>query len=53
MPKRTIDELIAAIDAVQILEGTVAKHDQAIEKIVNKLDQIQRRLDDLEKAAKR
>lgn len=52
MPKRTIDDLIAAIDAVRVLEQTVAKHDQAIEKIVDKLDEIQRRLDRLAKVSK-
>jgi uncharacterized coiled-coil protein SlyX len=45
VPKRTIDELLAAIEAVQVLQQTVAKHDQAIEKLIDKLDEILRRLD--------
>ena len=52
MPKSSIDELISAIKAVQVLEEIVAKHDQAIEKIVDKLDIIQRRLDNLPDATK-
>jgi uncharacterized coiled-coil protein SlyX len=50
--KTTIDDLLAAIEAVQILGQTVSKHDQAIEKIVDKLDEMQRRLDSLSEAAR-
>lgn len=46
MAKSSIDELISAIKAVQVLEEIVARHDQAIEKIVDKLDAILRRLDE-------
>jgi len=52
MAKSSIDELISAIKAVQVLEEIVARHDQAIERIVDKLDIIQRRLDDLSDATK-
>ncbi len=52
MPKSSIDELISAIKAVQVLEEIVAKHDQALEKIVDKLETIQRRLDALPDATK-
>ncbi len=47
MPKSSIDELISAIKAVQVLGEIVARHDLAIEKIVDKLDAIERRLDEL------
>jgi len=40
MAKSSIDELISAIKAVQVLEQIVARHDRAIEKIVDKLDTI-------------
>ncbi len=48
MPKRTIDELLAAIDAVEFLREAVRKHDTAIEQIADKLDLIERRLAILE-----
>lgn len=52
MAKSSIDELIAAIKAVQVLQEVVAKHDLAIGRIVDKLDTLQRRLDDLSDAAR-
>ena len=48
MAKKSIDELIEAIEAVQILQEAVTKHDKAIEGILDKLDRMQDRLAALE-----
>ncbi len=44
----TINEVSEAVKAVIVLKDTVAKHDQLIEAIADKLDQIYVRLDRLE-----
>ena len=51
MPKTTIDELLNAIETVRILKETVAKHDRAIERVLDKLDLIERRLAAIEPGA--
>jgi hypothetical protein len=48
--KTTFDQVLAALDAVKILQETVIKHDQAIGKIIDKLEQIEKRLDGMAQA---
>lgn len=50
MAKRSIDELLAALEAIDILNGTVAKHDDMLTRIVAKLRQLEERVAALEKA---
>ncbi len=47
MAKTTIDELLATIELVRILQQTIGKHDRAIAQIIDKLEQVERRLDKL------
>ena len=47
MAKTTIDELLAAVELVRILQQTIGKHDRAIAQIIDKLEQIAKRLDGL------
>ncbi len=49
MAKTTIDELLATIELVRILQQTIGKHDQAITQIIDKIEQVERRLDELAK----
>lgn len=44
MAKRTIDELLAAVETVAILKDTVAKHDETLARILDKLEQLERRV---------
>jgi uncharacterized protein Yka (UPF0111/DUF47 family) len=48
--KTTIDELLAAIELVRILQQTIGKHDQAIAQIIDRIEQVEKRLDDLPEA---
>jgi BMFP domain-containing protein YqiC len=48
MARTTIDDLIAAIDAVRILKETVDRQGQALLKVVDKLDEIEKRLASIE-----
>ena len=48
MSDKTIDDLLEAIEAVQILKDTLGKHEQLITKITDKLGAIEKRLDALE-----
>lgn len=48
MPKRTIDELLDAIETVQILKEAVRRHETALERVLDKLDRIDARLDAIE-----
>jgi hypothetical protein len=45
VPKRTIDELLDAIETVQILKEAVRRHETALERV---LDRIDARLDAIE-----
>ncbi len=49
MAKTTIDELLAAIELVRILQQTIGKHERAIAQIIDKLEQVEQRLDSLER----
>ncbi len=52
MARTTIDDLLAALDTIKILQDTVAKHSQAFAKIIDKFDEIEKRLAALEQAGK-
>ena len=40
----TIDDLLKAIETVQILQDTIAKHDQLLGRIIDKLEAFEKRL---------
>jgi uncharacterized coiled-coil protein SlyX len=48
VPDKTIDELLEAIETVQILKDTLGKHEQLITRIADRLDAIEERLRRLE-----
>ena len=49
MAKTTIDELLATIELVRILQQTIGKHDRAIAQIIDRIEQVEQRLDELVK----
>jgi hypothetical protein len=50
VPDKTIDELLEAIEAVQILKEALGKHEQLFAKIADKLERLEERLGMLEAA---
>jgi hypothetical protein len=48
VPKRTIDELLAAMDAVELLKNAIARHDTALQHVLDRLISVERRLATLE-----
>lgn len=48
MADKTIDELLEAIETVQILKDTLGKHERLITRIADNLDKIDKRLGALE-----
>jgi hypothetical protein len=50
--KRTIDDLLKAIERLDDLQATLAKHDTLFGKILDKLEEMDRRLDLLERKPK-
>jgi uncharacterized coiled-coil protein SlyX len=44
---RTIDELLEAIETVQILKETIGEHAQSIARIADRLESLEKRLDTL------
>jgi uncharacterized coiled-coil protein SlyX len=51
--KTPISELIKALNVLKSLQETVGKHEQVIEKILDRLDAFDERLTEFEKARKR
>ena len=47
MAKRPISDLTRALDIVDILEGTIARHDSLIAALLDRVDDIERRLGQL------
>jgi hypothetical protein len=50
--QNSIDDLIGALETVRILQDTVGKHDRLLTAILDRLDEIGRRLDEIEKGAR-
>ncbi len=48
MAKTPVTEILAAIEAVREVKDVVAKHDQAIEKLITRIEQIEARVKALE-----
>ena len=52
MAKTTIDELLATIELVRILQQTIGKHDRLIAQIIDKIEQVEQRIDELAKTSR-
>ena len=51
MSKTPVSELLEALKSLKSLQETVGKHDEVLTRILDRLDSIDGRLADLEKAA--